>query len=145
MTRQKYQGHVINHVVLKKRGVKLAYVRLRDLLIVSPEASGRLEDMMDVYQHKQSSLARDPQFIFVNHNAYPSGDALVFVNMNHVSDIWRNAMDSRLETYGYQPAAFAVYGLSYMPGEVSKYKMIAGLDEKEMPVADAQAPGMSGT
>ena len=132
---QKYQGHVINHVVLKKRGVKLAYVRLRDLLIISPKASGRLEDIIDVYRHKQSSLARDPQFIFVNHNAYPSGDALVFINMNHVSDIWRNAMDSRLQTYGYHQAAFAVYGLSYMPGDVSKYKMIAGLDEKEIPVA----------
>ena len=134
LTRQKYQGHVINHVVLKKRDVKLAYVRLRDLLIISPEASGRLEDIIDVYRHQQSSLAQDPQFIFVNHNAYPSGDALMFVNMNHVSGIWRNTVDSRLQMYGYHQAGFAVYGLSYMPGAVSKYKMIAGLNDKELPV-----------
>jgi hypothetical protein len=69
----------------------------------------------------------------VNNNAYLSGDALVFVNMNNVSDIWRSTMDSRLETYGYYQAAFAVYGLSYMPGEVSRYKMIAGLDDKQIP------------
>jgi hypothetical protein len=54
--------------------------------------------------------------------------------MNHVSDIWRNAVDSRLEPYGYHQAAFAVYGLSYMPGQVSKYKMIAGLDDKAIPL-----------
>ncbi len=42
-------------------------------------------------------------------------------------------MDSRLTPLGYQTAAFPVYGLSYMPGVVSKYKMMVGLDEKYMP------------
>ncbi len=132
LTQQKYQGRVINHVLLKKRGLQFVYVRLRDLLVISPQSFGHLEDVVDVYQHRQSSLGEDPQFIFVRDNAYPSGDAFAFVNMKLISDIWRSEMDSRLETYGYQAAAFSVYGLSYMPGEVSKYKVIAGLDEKRM-------------
>ena len=60
-------------------------------------------------------------------------DGLVFVNFNLFSDFWRGEMDSRLTSLGYQTAAFPVYGLSYMPGVVSKYKMMVGLDEKYMP------------
>ena len=88
---------------------------------------------MDVYQHKQDSLQGDPSFNFVRRNAYPSGDGLVFVNLDLFSDLWRGRMESRLTPLGYQAAAFPVYGLSYMPGVVSKYKMIVGLDEKYMP------------
>ena len=79
------------------------------------------------------SLQGDPSFNFVRQNAYPSGDGLVFVNLNLFSDLWRGEMDSRLTPLGYQTAAFPVYGLSYMPGVVSKYKMMVGLDEKYMP------------
>jgi hypothetical protein len=132
VTRESYQGCVINHIVLKKKGFKFSYVRLRDLLIVSPEDLGRLEEVVDVYRHKHDSLSRDPQFMAVNNSAYPSGDALVFINMNRVSDLWRNKMDSRLEAYGYKEAAFADYGLSYLPGEVSRYKLIARIDEKHL-------------
>ena len=117
---QKYQGRVINHVSFKRQGVGLAYVRIRDLLIIAPGTSGRLEEVVDTYQHKHGSLQDDPSFNFVCRNAYPSGDGLLFVNLNLFS------------IPGFQTAAFPVYGLSYMPGTVSKYKMMLGLDEKYM-------------
>ena len=98
-----------------------------------PDSLGHLEDVVDVYQHRHDPLQADPSFNFVRRNAYPSGDGLVFVNLNLFSDIWRGEMDSRLTSLGYQTAAFPVYGLSYMPGVVSKYKMMVGLDEKYMP------------
>jgi hypothetical protein len=66
----------------------------------------------------------------VSRNAYPSADGLVYINLNRFSDSWRGKMDSRLTVLGYQTAAFPVYGLSYMPGVVSKYKMMVGVDEK---------------
>ena len=102
-------------------------------LIVAPESLGHLEEVVDVYQHKHDPLEEDPSFNFVRQNAYPSADGLVFVNFNLFSDLWRGEMDSRLTSLGYQTAAFPVYGLSYMPGVVSKYKMMVGLDEKYMP------------
>ena len=132
-TQQKYRGRVINHIAFKTQGLKLAYVRIRDLLIIAPESLGHLEEVVDVYQHKHDSLEQDPSFNFVRQNAYPSGDGLAFVNLNLFSDLWRGEMDSKLTPLGYQMAAFPVYGLSYMPGVVSKYKMIVGLDEKHMP------------
>jgi len=146
VTRENYQGCVINHILLKKKGFKFSYVRLRDLLIASVEDFGRLEDVVDVYRHKHSSLSQDPPFMAVNSNAYPSGDALVFINMHRVSDLWRNKMDSRLEKYGYSGSAFADYGLSYMPGEVSRYKLIARIDEKQVPAGmlkTLSCPGLS--
>ncbi len=129
----KYQGRVINHILFKKQGLQLAYVRIRDLLIIAPEPLGQLEEVVDVYQHKHDSLQGDPSFNVVRQNAYPSGDGLVFVNLNLFSDLWRGEMDSRLTPLGYQTATFPVYGLSYMPGVISKYKMIVGVDEKYMP------------
>jgi len=130
---QRYQGRVINHVLFKKQGVGLAYVRIRDLLIVIPETWGDLKVVIDIYQHKNGSLQQDPAFNFVRRNAYPSGDGLVYVNLNLFSKLWRGEMDSRLTPLGYQTSAFPVYGLSYMPGVVSKYKMLIGLDQKYLP------------
>jgi hypothetical protein len=130
---QKYHGRVINHLSFKKQELGLAYVRIRDLLIIAPESLGHLEEVVDVYQQKHDPLSIDPSFNFVRRNAYPSGDGLVFVNLNLFSELWRGEMDSRLTSLGYQTAAFPVYGLSYMPGVVSKYKMMLGLDEKFMP------------
>ena len=129
---QKYHGRVINHILFKSQDLGLAYVRIRDLLIVAPESLGHLEDVVDVYQHKRDSLRVDPSFNFVRQNAYPSGDGLAFVNLNLFSDLWRGQVDSKLTPLGYQTAAFPVYGLSYMPGVVSKYKMLVGVDEKYM-------------
>ena len=55
---QKYQGRVINHILFKRQGLGLAYVRIRDLLIIAPESLGHLEEVVDVYQHKQRFSAR---------------------------------------------------------------------------------------
>lgn len=133
VSQQQYQGRVINHILFKKQGLGLAYVRIRDLLIIAPESLDHLEEVVDVYQHKREPLQEDPSYNFVRQNAYPSSDGLVFVNLNLFSDLWRGEMDSRLTVLGYQTAAFPVYGLSYMPGVVSKYKMIVGLNEKYLP------------
>jgi len=130
---QKYQGRVINHVYFKRQRIKVAYVRIRDLLIVAPESWGELEGLVDVYQKKHESLEQDASFSFVDKNAYPSGDGFVFINFNLFSDLWRDEMDSKLTALGYQTQDFPVYGFSYMPGLVSKYKMIVGIDEKNMP------------
>ncbi len=119
--RQKYQGRVINHILFKKQGLGLAYVRIRDLVVIAPEPLGHLEEVVDVYQHKHDPLQGDPSFNFVRQNAYPSGDGLILANLNLFS------------IPGFQTAAFPVYGLSYMPGVISKYKMMVGLDEKYMP------------
>jgi hypothetical protein len=133
LKQQKYHGRIINHIIFKKQGLGLAYVRIRDLLIIAPEPMGHLEQVVDVYQHKQEPLSTDPSFNFVRRNSYPSGDGLVFVNLNLFSELWRGEMDSRLTGLGYQSAAFPVYGLSYMPGSVSKFKMMVGLDDKYIP------------
>jgi len=133
---QQYHGRGINHISYKKQGLGLSYVRIRDLLIIAPESVeflGHLEEVVDTYQHKGDSLQEDPSYNFVRQNAYPSGDGLMFVNFNHFSDLWRDEMDFRLTNLGYQTAAFPIYGLSYMPGIVSKYKMVIGLNEKRMP------------
>jgi hypothetical protein len=131
--RQKYQGRVINHILFKKQGLAVAYVRIRDLLVVTFESLGNLEEVVDVYQHKHDCLQDDPSFNFVRQNSYPLADGLAYINLNRFSDIWRSEMDSKLTLLGYQAAAFPVYGLSYMPGAVSKYKILVGLDEKYMP------------
>jgi len=119
--KQKYHGRVINHISFNKKGLGLAYVRIRDLLILVPEPLGHLEEVVDVYRHKNDALQEDPSFNFVRRNAYSRAEGLVFVNLNGFS------------IPGFQMAAFPVYGLSYMPGTVSKYKMMVGLDEKYMP------------
>ena len=36
VSQQKYQGRVINHILFKKHGLGVAYVRIRDLLIIAP-------------------------------------------------------------------------------------------------------------
>jgi len=130
VTQQSYHGRVINHVSFKKQHWSLAYVRIRDLLIICPDNLGKLEMVIDVYQHRAEPLSADSSFNFVRKDAYPFGDGLVFVNLNFFSHLWRGEFDSKLMSLGYQSAAFPVYGLSYMPGVVSKYKMMVGLDEK---------------
>jgi len=132
---QKYEGRVINHVYFKRQKLALSYVRIRDLLIIVPESFGKLEEVIDVYHHQHAPLTDDPLFNLVRQNAYPSSEGLAFVNLNLFSNIFRGEMDSRLTSLGYQTAAFPVYGLSYKPGVVSKYKMMVGLDEKYMPQA----------
>jgi hypothetical protein len=133
LRQQPYGGFVINHVLFKSQNMGLAYVCIRDLLIIAPESLGRLEDVIDVYRHKQDPLHRDPLFEEVRQNAYPSAEGLLFVNINQFSGLLRGEMDSRLTSLGYKTEAFPVYGLSYKPGVVSKYKMIVRLNEKFMP------------
>ena len=146
VSQQKYQGRVINHITFKKNNLGLSYVRLRDLLVIAPDELGRLEEIVDVFQHKHDALLEDPSFNIVRQKAYPKGDALLFVNLNLISDYWRGRMDSRLTSLGYQTSAFPVYGLSYMPGLVSKFKMILRLDEKFLPsgvIKAVECPALS--
>ena len=133
LKQQRYLGRAVNHIFFKKQNAGFAYVRIRDLLIVAPESSGHLEEVVDVYEGKHESLQKDQSFNFVRQNSYPSSDGLVFLNLNLFSDLWRGRVESGLTPLGYQTAAFPVFGLSYMPGVVSKYKMMVGLDEKYMP------------
>ena len=130
--RQKYHGRVVNHISFSRPGLGLGYVRIRDLLILAPESLGHLDEIVDVYQHRSVPLSADSSYNFVRQNGYPFSDGLLFVNFNLISDFWRGEMDSRLTSLGYQTAAFPVYGLSYMPGVVSKFKLIVGLDQKYM-------------
>ena len=133
VSQEHYQGRVINHIAFKKNGMGLDYVRIRDLLIVAPDSLGHLEQVVDVYLHHREPLAQDASLEMVRQKSYPKGDGLVFVDLNFLSDYWRGKMDSRLTSIGYQTAAFPVYGLSYMPGAVSKYKILVVLDEKYLP------------
>jgi hypothetical protein len=130
--RQKYLGRTINHVMFKKLGLGLDYVRIHDLLIVAPGPLGHLEDVVDVYRHKREPLQQDASFNFMVHNAYAPADGLVFVSGSLFSQLWRSPADTGGTALGYQPQAFPVYGLSYAPGVVSKYKILVGLDEKHM-------------
>jgi len=135
---ENYRGRGINEILIANWGLKAYYLRVRDLMIISPSSSQDLREVVDVTQKRQTSLRDDPAFKFVSDNSYPKGDGLLFVNLNYFSDLWRGLMDSRLTSLGYQTAAFPVYGLSYLPGDVSKYKLIVGLDEKYMPSAMRQ-------
>ena len=112
----------------------VAYVRIRDLLIIAPEPLGHLEDMVDVYQHQaRIPCRRTPHLILcagMRTRRERVRSSLILISFR---DLWRGDMDSRLTSLGYQTAAFPVYGLSYLPGVVSKYKMMVGLDEKYMP------------
>ena len=74
LKQQKFQGRTINHILFKKQGLGLAYVRIRDLLIVAPEPWGHLEEVVDVYEHRHEPLENDTSYTFVRQNAYPSGD-----------------------------------------------------------------------
>ena len=130
---QKYRGRVINHILFKKQEMGVEYVRIRDLLIIAPESLGHLEEVVDVYQQRHFPLRDDPSYDFVRKNSYPLGDGLAFINFDLFSQLWRGEMDTKLTSIGYQAAAFPVYGLSYMPGVVSKYKMMIGLDQKYLP------------
>jgi len=133
VAQEKYQGRVINHILIDKLGLKLEYVRIRDLLIVTPDSLGHIQDVVDVYEKRHEPLYVDPTFNFVRQNSYPESEGLLFVNLNLFSHIWRGEVDSKLASIGYQTAAFPVYGISYLPGQISKYKMIWGLNEKFMP------------
>ncbi|MDE1921490.1 MAG: DUF3352 domain-containing protein [Candidatus Omnitrophica bacterium] len=124
VSRQKYHGVTVNQLAFKGQSRGVDYVRLRDLVVMAPHSSGAIRQVVDVYQHRLPSLEQDPAFDFVRRNAYPHGDGLVFVNFNLLVHQWQAQMDS---------AAFPVYGLSYMPGVVSKYKMMVDVDEKRMP------------
>ncbi len=130
VTQQEYFGRGINHILFKKQGVGLAYVRIRDLLIITPDPSKHLEEVVDVYQHRRQALQFDPSYSVIRHNAYPSGDGLVFLNLNGLADIWRGQPDARLSSWGQRSAAFPLIGLSFRPGKISKYKMVLGLNEK---------------
>ncbi|MDE2027261.1 MAG: DUF3352 domain-containing protein [Candidatus Omnitrophica bacterium] len=114
ISRRRYLGHTINEISFKGQDFRLAYVRLRDLVILSPQPADSIQDVIDVYRHKRPSLAMDPAYNFVRRSAYAKGDGLAFINPA-------------------QPSAFPVYGISYLPGVVSKYKMVVGEDERYIP------------
>lgn len=131
--REKYQGRTISHVTFKKLGLGLDYVRIKDLLIIAPGPSGHLEDVVDVDLHKRASLADDASYNFIRHNAYRKGDALVFVNGSLFAQYWpgQTLAKGRSLTVSHSQL-FPVFGLSYMPGVVSKYKFLVGVDEAHM-------------
>ncbi len=133
ITQERYRGRTINHIFLKKQGMGVAYVRVRDLLILTPESFGDLQQVVDVYQHKRLALRDDPSFDLVRRNSYPSSDGLAYINFAYSSSLWRGEMDAKLNMFGYKAEAFPVYGFSYKPGAISKYKIMVGLDKKYMP------------
>jgi len=132
VTKESYHGRTINHLMFKRQNLALAYVRIRDLLILTPDSLGNLDQVVDTYQQHHEPLAVDPGFNFVKQNAYPKADGLGFVNFNFFSHLWRGEMDPRLTNLGLETSAFPIYGLSYRPGVISKYKIIVDLDQKHM-------------
>lgn len=104
-------------VHFKVKNVRLKYVRLKDLLILTAEKEPVLNDLVDVYRHQHASLKQDEDFIFARSRAYPGADGMFYFNAQALKE---------------GPEAFKAYALSFLPGEVDKYKFIIALQPQAM-------------
>ncbi len=149
LTKENYKGVNINHVLVKKNGLRFAYVRLGDVVAATMEPADDAQKIIDVFHKQALSLAAQEQFIFIKQHAYPKAEGLVFVNMSALTDVLKEQTMAWLEkgedtpqekikieeTFHHMKDLTAA-GISYAPGAISRYKLIWGIDPKVMDAED---------
>ncbi|MDO8675894.1 MAG: DUF3352 domain-containing protein [Candidatus Omnitrophota bacterium] len=131
-SRREYQGASIITVDVKKKNVVFQYVRLGDLLVAAPGDSLMLNKVIDVYHKKAPGLVSDGNFAFVAGRAYPAGQGFFYVNARSLNDVLKQraaAWEAQdLEEMSARTTGVESYGLSFLPGEVNRWKLIVGVD-----------------
>jgi len=111
-----YQNKRIVHLQFKDKNMRLKYVRLNDLLILTMEDEKELNTLIDVYRRQHPSLKQDEDFASMRSRTYPGADGLFYVNAQVMA-----------------PVGFKTYAISYLPGKsVNKYKLIAGFEPQAL-------------
>ncbi len=124
-----YAGERIVHVHLKDNKASFKYVKLNDLLVVAEDNDGYLNAVIDVDRRKHASLNKDEGFVFVQAHAYAGADGLLYVNVQGLNAMLRRE-EWMQEDLLSQTAGFKTYALSFLPGTITKYKFIVGLEPK---------------
>ncbi len=143
LSQSEYKGIKIHHVLFKKNGQRIAYVRVRDLLIATLEPSKQIERVVDVYQGHQKPLGQDEHFMDMRAHAYVQGQGFLFINMTALSGViktqlaaWltkgKEAASAKIDAMVTPMDAVYAYGFSYMPGEIAHFKLMAGFDPSKL-------------
>ena len=126
-TTENYHGFNIVHVHFKKRHLDVAYTRVRDVLLASFEPSGLLHQALDVYQKTKPSLAVDSNFSKATAHAYPKGHGIFYANVQGFYDLLKNRIPLSATASGFKS-----YTISFLPGDVSKMKLIMYFDTAQL-------------
>jgi hypothetical protein len=125
---ENYQGKSIIEVHFKENNASFKYVRYKDLLIVAPEGDRELKAAIDGIVTRTKSLAQDEQFNFAKSYGYSGGEGLFYLNARAFYEVFKD------EEWGEDAfshiAGFRSYILSFLPGEVLKYKFVIGIEPK---------------
>ena len=133
---ESYRGHSIVHVHFNKRKLDLEYLRIHEVLFASFSPSDLLHQVIDVYQRKRASLAGDPDFSKALSHAYQNGHGMFYVNIHGFYDFFKehipDSQKENLEQILGATAGFNSYTVSFMPGDVSKLKLIMRFEPTQL-------------
>lgn len=135
-TSEKYDGYNIVHVHFNKRKVDLQYMRLHDVLFASFYPSDILHRVVDAYRQRQPALMQEEGFAKARSHAYPQGHVISYLNIQkfyvilkgHIPEHQKDAFDD----FTQETVGFKSYSMSFMPGDVSRLKMIFDFEPKEL-------------
>ncbi len=135
-TTENYRGFNIVHVHFEKRNLNLEYTRIHDVLLVSSSPSSLMHQVLDIYQKHGVSLATDPDFFKSMSHAYPNGHGIFYVNIQKFYDLFRNHVP-KIHKKDFKQISklafgFKSYVVSFLPGHVSKMKLIMRFDPDQL-------------
>ncbi len=122
-SQQNYKGITITTVRSNKKSVAFKYVRLRDVLVAAPLTSAMLERVIDVYLKNYPNLKADTNFTFITGRAYPANEGLMYVNAPLLQKVLKQKDALFLSMAGIKS-----YGISFLPGDISRWKLTMGSD-----------------
>ncbi|MBI4309147.1 MAG: DUF3352 domain-containing protein [Candidatus Omnitrophica bacterium] len=128
-TRQEqYQDKRIVHLRMTKKNVAFKYTRINDLLIATADTVEQLNRVIDVFGRKLPSLKEDAYFAAVQSKAYAAAEGFGYLNIQAFNDLWKGPAE---EVFA-GTAGIKTYAVSFLPGEVAKYKFTADIEPQNM-------------
>ncbi len=119
-------GHVVMHLVFKKKKVAFKYAHIQDLLVFTDENSALINDVIQTVARKRPSIKADEQFKDLSANFYPNAQGTLYVDIKGV--LAANEGWSTLS----KPIGFNAYGVSFLPGATTRYKFLVTYDDQKI-------------
>lgn len=127
-TNEHYQGFNIVHVHFSKRKLDLQYVRLHDVLLASLFPSNILHEVVDVHRKRKPSLFLDNDFSQSFSHTYPQSHGIFYMNIQRLLEMVNQHVPTtqkkNFQQMSQASVGFKSYTISFMPGDISKMRMI---------------------
>lgn len=128
VSKESVDGHVIMHLVFKQKKLSFKYAHIKNLLVFTDEKSTLIRDVIKTSLRKNPSIKSDSTYKEIAANFYPQQQGSLYVNIEGLL----GSSDNEWATAIAEKNGLRAYGMSFLPGAMTKYKFLLSYDKAKL-------------